>query len=195
MTLKLLGAVVLLSSISGFAQVKDCPDEAQPTLADQLSHHVVGCPNSEGLESICRHVSELTLENENTKFKYHYQTLMHESACVSPSDGSAAIALKMQTLWDAHLKNFTCANSGFNVTNGNLVKYAIFSASDSFVYDVSRKWKLDLNRVDPSDNRTALDYAYDELASETAKGSTLATKIQSYIKLLEANGAKRRANL
>lgn len=173
--------------VLAFGRLQDVPPDR--------SRDRIEFPSDEGLGNFCKHVAELTAEDHDPRFKYHYQTLMHEAAGILPDDVNAQIARKMNILWDMHLKNFTCANLSFNVNNGNLIKYAISSTSDSFIYDVSRKWRFDLNQVDPSDRRTALDYAYDELSREARQGSNLVNKLETYIRLLEAAGAKRSKDL
>lgn len=195
MVLKLLGSVVLLSSLTAFAvEEQECAQDA-PSVADQLAQHVQGCPDADYLKSICDNVGELVLEKEANGNKYRYQTLFKKAACVDASDSTANANKKMQEMWNQVGRNVVCSSLGFNVNNGNLIKYAISNKADVFIYEISKKWKVNLNRVDPTDNRTALDYAYDELKKEKDANSSLVPKIETYIRLLEQGGAKKSADL
>lgn len=194
MVLRLLGTVVLLSSLTAFAGEADCPQEDAPTVADQLAQHVKGCPNNEGMASLCGYINGMTLDSE-TSNKYRYQTLIKNAACVSSTDSPSQVKSKIAAYWEQFGKLETCNNPNFNQPNGSIVKFAIAKQFDNFIIDVSHNWKLNLNNVDPADGRTALDYAYDEYAAETARGSSIANKIKTYITILENNGAKRSKDL
>ncbi len=194
MVLKLLSTVVLISSFSVFAAADpDCPTEAEPTVADQLAQHVKGCPNNEGIQTICGHINGMTSGEDEDK--YHYQTLIKNAACVSSTDSASQIQSKIAAYWDKYGKYETCNNPNFNQPNGSIVKFAIAKQFDNFIIDVSHRWKLNLNRIDPADGRTVLDYAYDEYAAESSRGSSIANKIKTYITILESNGAKRSKDL
>ena len=195
MAWKLLASVVLLSSLSASAvSDPDCPTEAEPTVADQLAQHVKGCPNNEGMETICGHINLMSLD-EDYQNKYRFQTLLKRAACVSPTDSPAQEKTKIAAYWDKYGQYLTCNNPHFSIPNGSVVKFAIQKQFDNFIVDLSHRWKVNLNRIDPADGRTVLDFAYDELAIEKAKGSSLANKIQTYITVLKNNGAKRRDEL
>jgi hypothetical protein len=62
-----------------------------------------------------------------------------------------------------------------------------------FVNDVVRRWKVDLNHVDPADGKTALDYIEVELAK--AGDSSNAPILRRYYDLFRKHGAKHRREL
>lgn len=194
MVLRLLGTVVLLSSLTAFAGEADCPQEDAPTVADQLAQHVKGCPNNENIKALCNLIDGMTPDSSSSN-KYMYQTVIKNAACVNNTDSPTQVQAKVASFWNQYGKNETCKSINFNQVDGSLVKFAIAKQFDNFIIDVSHRWKLDLNRVDPSDGRTVLDYAYDEYAAETSKGSSIANKIKGYITILEKNGAKRSKDL
>lgn len=190
---KLLTAVILFSSYSVLAQ-DDCPQDAAPSTAEQIVQHVQGCPNNTGIEALCLVVGNLDLD-PNSADKYKYQSIIKKASCVSSSDSLQLTAEKIQKFWSTYGANIECNRSDFNVQNGSIVKYAIFNKSDSFIFEISKRWKVNLNKIDSSDNRTVLDYAYDELAKEQARNSPLVGRYQSYINQLKSAGAKRRSEL
>ena len=85
-----------------------------------------------------------------------------------------------------------CNNTQFDVTDGSILKYAVTTYFDDFIDDIIR-WKINLNKVHASDNRTLLDYIQYQM--EHNKGNALENKFRYYYNKLKAAGAKHRSEL
>ena len=61
--------------------------------------------------------------------------------------------------------------------------------SMNLFFDVT-EWGVDLNKIDPADGKTVLDYVKEEL--EKKKGTALESNLKDYYKLMKDAGAKHR---
>lgn len=155
--------------------------------------------NVSDLSVLCGYINGMTLNRQNSfgqNTKYIYQAIIRAFSGVRETDGAELIAKKTRVMAPA-IMTVKCNNPNFNQPEGNLLKFVIAKQFDNFVIDVTHTWKWDsaLNVVDAVDGRTALDYAYDEYAAETARRSSIADKVKTYITIMELNGAKRAREL
>lgn len=88
-------------------------------------------------------------------------------------------------------KELICNNLQFDVSNGSAIKYAVAKLIDPLIRDVIR-WKIDLNKVDETDQRTVLDYV--RYRADRATGGATENPRHYYETLREA-GAKHRHEL
>ena len=95
----------------------------------------------------------------------------------------------MQRYWLANRERFICNQLGFSSRSGNIVKLAIERDNREFINDLVRRWGVDLNFVDPSDGRTALDFV--EYRLETNDGLESAN---DRIRTILLNYGAKRAN-
>lgn len=194
MIIRLLLVTTMVYSGVLLAQ-EDCAEHSTRNTADHLMMHARGCPNDHLINTLCDYVDSHLPEAEGSPYRYRYQTIIMQASCVNPTDSKEVIQEKVNAFWRKYENRLTCEVANFGVRNGNLIKYAIRKNFDSFIVDVSRNWKVNLNRVDPSDQKTVLDFVYDELAIEEARGSALANRLRTYANFLKANGAKRKSEL
>ena len=176
------------------------------------------------IEGLCVFIGEKTLNTTHTqgtfwgsvgkpietRSRYAIEREMLIASGVQQNDSMDVLKLKVQQFWkrSSSARTLTCSNLQFDVTNGNILKYAISSRFDSFIDDVV-EWNVDLNTIDPADNRTALDYLDDEikrtknLTGETVLGHAEDVRTQQWDlthmngwrdDLIEA-GAKHRSEL
>jgi len=152
------------------------------------------CPNPKKLRSMCGMVGDWTKDPEpQGKYEYLYQRRFLEAACVDISkDSNDEIARKISQVWKENEDKLICNNTQFEVGNGNIIKFAVDKSFDTFIFDII-DWKVDLNKVDDTDGRTALDYVKYQM--ERAKGTSLERKLQFYYSSLRSAGAKHRSEL
>ena len=127
------------------------------------------------------------------KYEFHYQKLVNEAACVDSSDADEVRGEKIRRMWKANEDKLVCNSPRFDVQQGNVLKYAASVRFEDFLFDAAMIWKVDLNRVDPSDGRTVLDYVQKEL--ERNKGTSVESKLRSYYDMLRTSGARHRSEL
>ena len=128
-------------------------------------------------------------------YRYLYTRKFYEAARVdTATDSKATIAEKITGMWKVYEQTnlAVCNNTQFDVTDGSVLKYAVTTYFIEFVEDIIQ-WKIPLNKVDASDNRTLLDYIKAQL--ERNKGNALESKFQLYYDRLKAAGAKHRWEL
>jgi len=115
-----------------------------------------------------------------------------EAACVNSSDTEEEKNRKIRDLWLAMEDELVCDSSQFDVVNGSVLKYAVSTKFDDFIRDAV-KWKVNLNRVDPSDSRTVLDYVSYHIQKH--KGNSIENMFDYYYTLFRDAGAKHRSEL
>jgi hypothetical protein len=193
---KLFVAAVLLAVP---AAADDCtPQLVDPAVRDALVQEAArqgqSCPRALDVEQLCDAVSDQIAETApGSPNKYSYQSKIHAAACIEPSDAPEMVRGKVQAFWNREHARLNCSQLGYSIRNGHILKLAVERNSKDFVNDAVRKWKLDLNHVDPADGRTVLDYIAEERAK--ARGTSLDLILQRYDDLFRKNGAKRRSEL
>lgn len=152
------------------------------------------CPDPKKLRGLCAVVGDLTEDsNPQGKYKYMYQRRIFEAACVNVNiDSEEMIAAKVSKVWKDNEDRLICNSTRFEVSNGNIIKFAVDMTFDSFISDMVL-WKVDLNKVDETDGRTVLDYVQYQI--ERAKGSALEPRISFYYRTLKLGGAKHKHEL
>lgn len=191
----LLSLFVSIISFEVYATKADCNDPVAPPEVKQMMTAAQmaaedSCVNEVKLRGICAAVAN---KEESADGKYRYQKKILEAACVdSAKDSEQVIANKVSNLWNKHQDKFKCVSSAFDVENGNILKFAATIKFDQFLYDMVT-WKVDLNKIDPADNRTTLDYIKDQI--KAYKGTYAEDTLKSYYELLRNAGAKHRSEL
>jgi hypothetical protein len=93
-----------------------------------------------------------------------YKKDLEELAGVLKTDSKLMVKAKVQRLWNTQLVNFGCDSSGFSVEYGNILKFAIHKGYSEFIDSVINNYGLNINKKDPSDGKTVLDFVKDEIA-------------------------------
>ena len=183
------GLIVLLAIPSDASAAGDASqDPATPAPAE------AGCANETARRGICAAVSNRDqTETEPQKYPYRYQRKIFEASCVDMyRDSDEEIARKVSAMWAKNADKLTCTDTSFDVEKGSIIKYAVNAKFENFIYDVI-SWKVDLNRIDESDNRTVLDYIQDQIRSY--KGLPTERDLRIYYELFRKAGAKHRSEL
>ena len=186
-------AFTMLISVPAFAD--DCaPTVVDPNLLRNLENVSkqlnVDCPGQVNAADLCAAVSSQHLEsNPSQNTRYAYQTKIYRAACVnSRVDTPEIIQAKIQNFWNRFHHQLNCSSVDFTVRNGHILKLAVERNSRDFVNDAVRKWKVNLNHLDPSDKKTVLDYIEAEIVK--SRGTNLEPVLQRYFTLFRSNGAK-----
>lgn len=168
-----LGALLILSPVGVAASAADCPPPAK-------------------LPAVCMAISNAQKDTSG-KYTFHYEKLIYDAACVKFSDAEEVRNDKIRRMWRANEDKLVCNSPRFDVQQGNVLKYAASVRFEDFLFDAAMIWKVDLNRVDPSDGRTVLDYVQKEI--ERNKGTSVESKLRSYYDMLRSSGAKHQSEL
>lgn len=148
------------------------------------------CYNPKAIRNICMMVESRSKDpNPQGHYEYTYQRKIMDAACVDwPNDSKEVMAAKIRRMWliyeDTHL---VCNSVKFDTTNGNILKFAIASRFDQFIFNATQ-WGVHLNRIDEVDKLTVLDYVQKHL--ERHKGTVTESTLKMYYKQLRDAGAK-----
>ncbi len=139
------------------------------------------CPVPEvALRGVCDDVRARSIRAEDK---------VEAAACVLPSDSPEVMQTKVQALFRDHMPR--C--NGFNVSRGNILKYAVAYRTYDFLYTAANKWRVDLNVADETDGRTVLDYVEDQIPSNV--GRPAYGDLIAYREMLIRAGARTTAQL
>ena len=161
--------------------------QADPIAADLEEEP---CPNPKKLRGLCAMVENRMMDRKNNE--YLYKTRFLEASCLSGDEANEVVNKKIRDTWTAMEDEFVCDSSQFDVIKGNILKFAVSNKFEDFIRDAI-EWKVNLNQVDSSDNRTVLDYV--SFHMERHKGNSLGEMFKHYYKLLRDAGAKHRSEL
>lgn len=148
------------------------------------------CPTAKPLRNICLLVENDSITEENNDKKYRKR--LYDAACTSITEQPKIRSEKVKTMWEKLEDRMVCNTIGFDVENGNLIKFAVSVLNDDFIDDVIY-WKINLNKIDRSDDATVLDYVKKRI--EYVKGTAVEPKLQSYYAKLRNAGAKHKSEL
>ena len=147
------------------------------------------------VDGLCNNVNDKTLTSEKPdEYTYVYERQFYDAAGVNfKSDTRATATLKLQAMWDDNPALFVCSSTNFSVPNGDLLKYAIETRSFGLVENAMAAWHLDLNRIDPADCRTLLDFVTLKLGQN--RGTHLEPVLTGYVARLRQAGAKNASEI
>lgn len=177
---------------------EECSEDETQKLAGAVMgavSKIKGCPNVAKLATICDSLaSRIGDSKPDSPYQFLYQRKIYEAACADPAkDSPEEVKAKVQAMWAAAEDKLVCDSSNFEVGNGNILKYAMALKIYSFIDEAVKKWGVNLNRIDPVDNRTLLDYV--EMLQARYKGSEEEYIIGIYYKKLVKAGAKSKTQV
>ena len=152
------------------------PASAQVSVGDQADPRF----DLSALLGICDDVRARSSQSE---------TKVETAAGVQPGDSQELMQSKVQTLFRDHMPR--C--NGFNVSRGNILKYAVAFRTYDFLYTAANTWQVDLNVADANDRRNVLDYVENELLKN--RGMPAEADLLSYRDMLVRAGARTTAQL
>lgn len=126
-------------------------------------------------------------------YEYLYEKHLWQMACVNIGvDSEETIKKKIQAWWGKYKLSCKCDSTTFNVPNGNILKFALSQNQMDFFEVLVSNYSLDINFIDPADNKNLLDYLNDEIEKRKIDGSSKTTIeiYEKYMRQLIDLGAK-----
>ena len=199
----LLLASIALLSINSFAgpEPLDCDivseDEKQVKKMVLLASNNVEkvCPDPSKLHAICNDIYQKHEDRTpNTPYQFQYERKIYQAACADiENDSEEEAARKIRDMWNKLAPKLTCQDANFNVINGSILKYAVKMNTYDLLDRAVEFWKVNLNSIDSSDQKTLLDYIQSEI--EKNKGGTQEQRLKDYYRILKKHGAKHSSEL
>nr|WP_315153394.1 hypothetical protein [uncultured Flavobacterium sp.] len=158
-------------------------------------------PTRAQLSEICSEIYfRADAKLNGTILNYSYQEKLWKISCADIQKDDLNIArLKIQLMWLKNRERFRCYNYPESIASDcNVLKFSLDNGFPGFIVEASRKYKLDLNFIDPKDNKTVLDFLSDQekLIRNTPPVNTeKADEYQRIYKILRTNGAKHVSEL
>jgi hypothetical protein len=170
---------------------------------EKVAKEVDECPapTKDQLSEVC---SEIYFRAEakmpNTELNYSYQEKLWKISCAEPGKDSIETAKpKVQKMWNKYRADFRCYNYPNSIaSDANITKFSLDNGFPGFIIEAARKYKLDMNFIDPKDNKTVLDFVLDQEALIRRTPPVNTEKADEYKRIstiLETNGAKRGKDL
>jgi hypothetical protein len=192
--------LMLISTSLVYSNEPECDDTTPEALKPIIRVATVAqgqsecTPQPNKLRGMCAFIALMEEDsNPQGRIKYKYQRRIMEAACVDPEkDNQETMAKKIAKVWKENADKLTCNSVTFDVLNGDVIKFAIVYKFDQFLIDMTN-WKVDLNRVDPADGRTVLDYVQHQI--ERMKGTPSEKILNTYYQWLRDAGAKHKSEL
>lgn len=82
---------------------------------------------------------------------------------VLAGDNELIIKAKVQRFWNLYYEYFGCDTLGFATEYGNILKFAIHNSYNTFIDSMVSNFLIDINKIDPSDGKTLLDFVKEEI--------------------------------
>ena len=154
-------------------------------------------PTRDEFTGVCNAIYEKKGDGEGF-FGYEYQELMWKISCADPKKDSKEVAYqKIRCMWNKYRVEFRCFGyTGVSGDGRNVTKFSIDTGFSTFLVAAVKRWKLDMNFIDPADGETLMDFLQDQ--KESYKRSDYTAKYEEYeriYKLLAENGAKHAKDL
>lgn len=170
-------ALILLFCGLGGAENRSYAAQATPApRATTLTFPV----DPEKVRGICGDIyGNIRDKTNKAQWSFAFERKVYEAANVDfRVDSDDTARAKINTLWKNYQDYFTCDVGDFDVTNGNVLKYAVniraFGVVDTFV----KIWGVDLNIIDKADGKTILDYIQEKYVENS--GTALASVLAGY---------------
>jgi len=139
-------------------------------------------------------IQEKPVGDNRLYFDYNYETrLMNMAGADVIKETREAAAEKISKWWNKYKTLFRSQSSTFNIENGSVLKFAVAKGFAPFLETIVGTYQMDINFIDPADNRNVLDYVNDEILSTTkTQGADHAQVriLKEYKELLEDLGGK-----
>lgn len=175
--------------------IKEAQDKTRTANRKYSDEELTYCPAPKVKDyfAICTQITFHTNTDEKyfDKFTMLYEQRMWEMSCAFPDTDSVPEAtIKINRMWNKHKLDFKCDALGFNVPQGNVLKYAISSGYETFIETIVESYGLDINFKD-NDGKTVLDFVNDEIKRRYDPGNSDSTRsLRHYKELLIQLGAK-----
>ncbi len=178
---RLLMLSLLLATATSYAaeQHEECATDdtvkAQASALLKVAEKIEadGCPAPKPTDykAFCDSISiqEKPTNADKEYFSYGYEKRLMDLSCADVSKEPREVAAeKVSKMWSKYNKNFRCQSSTFNVEKGSVLKFAVVQGFAPFLETIVGTYQMDINFVDPADNKNVLDYVNAELKKALA---------------------------
>lgn len=119
-------------------------------------------PTDGQLNQLCIHM-DVNLDDEETGMPLYLLTLQRISC--AENDPEPLAKIKVKKMWDNNAERIKCYLRSLSLANHNILKYAIHKSHADFVRDLVQTYNVNVDFVDPRDNKTALEFCKEKLSS------------------------------
>lgn len=168
--------------------------------AQEKQKEVCDCPKptEKQVTTVCNSIYAKKDAMEGSQFGFQFQEDLWEMSCAKVGvDTPEQAKKKIQCMWNKYKEEFRCyGHSDVTLHNANVLKFSVDTGYSEFLFTAIKKYELDVNFKDPTDNKTILDFVESELAFY--RKSTFTAKADEYQRsydLLIKYGAKRAKDL
>lgn len=131
---------------------------------------------------------------------YGYQEKLWQMSCAKVGIDKLEIArIKIQIMWNKYREKFRCYNYPTMVSSEkNIMKFTMDSGLSAMLTESVKRYKLNMNFLDPGDHKTVLDFLYDrekDILNSPPIDESRAAEYKQVYELLKANGAKHALEL
>lgn len=113
-------------------------------------------------------IQEKPAGDNRSYFDYNYETrLMNMAGADVIKESREAATEKISKWWYKYKTLFFSQSSSFNLEKGSVLKFAVAKGFAPFLETIVGTYQMDINFIDPADNRNVLDYVNDEILTTT----------------------------
>ena len=158
-------------------------------------------PTKEQLAGTCHAIYEKQMAlNPNPRVSYGYQESIWEMSCaITGQDIIESAKLKIQLMWNRIRTSFRCYKyPNYISSERNITKFSLDTGFTTFLTEAVKRYDLDMNFIDPTDNKTILDFIQEResyVRNSPPIDNEKADEYNRIYKLLRNNGAKRASEL
>lgn len=152
-------------------------------------------PGTDAYKGVCVALTQQDdARNPEMGLSFSYQERLWKMSCAKPGIDSWEIAtIKIQIMWNKYREKFRCHSPTVSLSGRNIAEFSLCIAFRLFLDEAVDKYQLDMNFIDPKDNKTILDHIQDEeknIRNSPPVDTDKANEYQDVYQLLKANGAK-----
>lgn len=151
------------------------------TQAQEKQTDVCDCPEPERVDyaKMCSYSKDKKKAIEPSDFTFLFEQQLLKMSCVDlEKDSQETIIQKVNCMWNKYKTKFSCDSLGFNVSNGNILKFNMSFNFPDFIYILIDQYDLDLMFVDPADGLTFIEYLDQEISKTHKFGSGKIVEMQ-----------------
>ena len=199
----------LLISVSSFAAptTLDCQSsnnfESNLNELEKVTEEVDECPapTKEQISYVCSSMYDRKeAKNPSPAIGFEYQEILWEMSCAKPgADKLDAARTKIQKMWMKNRESFRCYNyPTLFSSEKNIAKFSLDTGFTTFLSESVKRYKLDMNFIDPGDKKTVLDFIQErekEIRNSPPVDTGKADEYGRMYDLLKSNGAKHAKEL
>lgn len=143
----------------------------QPSTRKKIE--VCNCPEPERVDyaQICAYTRDKKIASEESPVNYLFQEILLKMSCVDlKNDSQETIIQKVNCMWNKYRTKFACDSLGFNVPNGNVLKFTMNFNFPDFIYCMGDHYNVDFMFIDPADGKSIIMYLDEEISKTNKYG-------------------------